>query len=147
MDTTPIESLREQVCAYRQLARLCELQREYVQRNQTDELLGVLEQRGAILETLSQLEKSVAPLKRNWTEASASLSDVDRALAQAMLAETKLLLEQITKADQDDVLLLQQRKLNVGKQIAATSTARVVNNRYAASAYGAGSGSRLNVQQ
>jgi hypothetical protein len=64
-----------------------------------------------------------------------------------MLAETKSLLMQITQADQDDVLLLQQRKLNVGKQIAATSQAKVVNHRYAASAYGANSGSRLNVKQ
>lgn len=142
-----LTSLTQQLTCYRQLARLCELQRQYVQQNQTDELLSVLEQRGGLLEQIAQLESQVAPLKRSWSEISATLSEPDRTVAAEMLAETKALLMQITQADQDDVLLLQQRKLNVGKQIAATSQAKVVNHRYAASAYGANSGSKLNVKQ
>lgn len=142
-----LSSLTQQLACYRQLARLCELQRQYVQQNQTDELLSVLEQRGSLLEQIATLEAHVTPLKRNWSEISATMSDTDRSTAVEMLAETKALLMQITQADQDDVLLLQQRKLNVGKQIVATSQARVVNNRYAASAYGANQGSRLNVKQ
>jgi hypothetical protein len=140
-----LSALVEQLACYRKLARLCELQRQYVQQNQMDEFLSVLGQRETILADITRLEELVAPLKRNWAEVSASMSDVDRASALDMLAETKALLMQITQADQDDVLLLQQRKLNVGKQIAATSTARVINNRYAASAYGSNNGSRLNV--
>ncbi len=142
-----IQSLTDQLGCYRKLARLCELQRQYVQQNQTDELLSVLEQRGTILSEIARLEEAVSPLKRNWSEASALMSEDQRVGALEMLAETKTLLMQITQADQDDVLLLQQRKLNVGKQIAATSSARVVNNRYAASVYGANQGSRLNVQK
>ncbi len=142
-----LSSLTQQLACYRQLARLCELQRQYVEQNQTDELLSVLEQRGGLLQQIAELESHVAPLKRNWSEISATMSDTDRSTAAEMLAETKSLLMQITQADQDDVLLLQQRKLNVGKQIAATSQAKVVNHRYAASAYGSNQGSRLNVKQ
>jgi hypothetical protein len=142
-----LSPLTEQLACYRKLARLCELQRQHVQQGQTDELMAVLQERAAILSEITRLEEEVAPLKRNWTTASEQLSEEDRQAAQEMLAETKVLLMQITQADQDDVLLLQQRKLNVGKQIAATSTARVVNNRYAASAYGSNSGARLNVQK
>ncbi len=145
--TDSITHLTEQLACYRKLSRLCELQRQYVEQNQTDQLLDVLEQRGTILSEIGRLEELVSPLKRNWSEASASMSETDRASALEMLAETKVLLMRITQADQDDVLLLQQRKLNVGKQIAATTTARAVNNRYAANAYGAGSGSKLNVQK
>jgi hypothetical protein len=142
-----IEALVAQLACYRKLQKLCELQRTYVQQNQTDELLGVLEARGGILTEIARLEHEVAPLKRNWTEMSAGMSDEQRRNAGDMLAETRLLLEQITQADQDDVLLLQQRKLNVGKQIQATTSARHVNNRYAAAAYGAAGGTRLNVQK
>ncbi len=142
-----IIALTEQLACYRKLSRLCELQRQYVQQNQTDELLTVLEQRGEILTEIARLEALVAPLKKNWSELSVSMSDLQRATSLEMLAETRTLLMQITQADQDDVLLLQQRKLNVGKQIAATSSARVANNRYAASAYGSAAGTRLNVQK
>lgn len=140
-------ALTEQLACYRKLSRLCELQRQYVEQNQTDQLLDVLEQRGTILSEIARLEEGVAPLKRNWSESSESMSETQRGFALEMLAETKVLLMRITQADQDDVLLLQQRKLNVGKQIAATTTARVMNNRYAANAYGASSGSKLNVQK
>ncbi|MBC7784048.1 MAG: hypothetical protein H7144_09420 [Burkholderiales bacterium] len=146
-ESKSVSALREQLSCYRNLQRLCELQRQYVEQNQTDELLTVLESRGGILNDIARLEQDVSPLKRDWPVESAAMTDDVRRQVQEMLAEAKLLLAQITQADQDDVLLLQQRKLNVGRQIAATSNARQVNNRYAASAYAAAAGSKLNVQK
>jgi hypothetical protein len=147
-ETEPsIAALTEQLACYRKLARLSALQRTYVQQNQTDELIGVLESRGILLNDIARLEQLVSPLKRHWNEQSLALNETTRTAAQQMLAEAKELLQQITQADQDDVLLLQQRKLNVGKQIQATGSARRINTRYAASAYGAASGAKLNVQQ
>jgi len=145
--TANIAALTEQLDCYRKLARLSELQRTYVEQNQTDELIGVLEARGTLLGDIARLEQLVAPLKRNWAAHAPAMSEAARASAAAMLAETRTLLEQITTADQDDVLLLQQRKLNVGKQIQATGSARRINTRYAASAYGNSPGGKLNVQQ
>ena len=49
---------------------------------------------------------------------------------------TRQLLEQITAADKDDVLVLQQRKLNLGRQINQATAAKRVNRNYAAAAYG-----------
>jgi hypothetical protein len=143
----PTQSLTDQLACYRKLQKLCEKQRHYVQQNQTDELIAVLEARAVILQEIARLEHEVSPLKRDWANQSATMDDAGRASVADMLAETKALLEQITQADQDDVLLLQQRKLNVGKQIAATQSARKVNTRYAAAAYGTVSGSNLNVQK
>lgn len=142
-----IAALSQQLACYRKLARLSELQRGYVQQNQTDELIVVLQARAKVLGEIQQLETLVAPLKRNWVELSIGMAEDVRERASAMLVEAKGLLQQITQADQDDVLLLQQRKLNVGKQIQATTSARKINTRYASSAYGAASGSKLNVQQ
>lgn len=142
-----IMALGKQLLCYRQLARLSELQREYVQRNQTDELITVLQARAKVLGEIQQHETLVAPLKRNWPELSQGLPGPLREKVAGMLVEAKSLLQQITQADQDDVLLLQQRKLNLGKEIQAATTARKINTRYATAAYGASSGSRLNVQQ
>lgn len=142
-----MDCLTRQLGCYRQLSRLCDLQRQYVQQNQTDELLTVLEQRGELLRQISELETEVAPMKRNWSEVSSRLTEQDRQRASQMLAETRELLMQITQADQDDVLLLQQRKLNVRQQIAATAQAKTVGHRYAAVEYTAGQQNKVNVKQ
>ncbi|MDB5325711.1 MAG: hypothetical protein JWM57_1280 [Phycisphaerales bacterium] len=142
-----IVSLESQLACYRRLQKLSDLQRAYVRENQTDELIEVLQTRSALLIDIARLEDDVAPLKRSWADTSLALSPVLRTAAAAMLAETRTLLQQITQADQDDVLLLQQRQLNVGKQIQQHRVAKQVNTRYAASAYTQTSGSRLNVKQ
>ena len=142
-----VQDLSAQLDCYRRLAKLSELQSGYVRQGQTDELLEVLQQRSGLLSDIARLEESVGPLRREWPEISPGLPPDVRERLQIMLSEAKTLLQQITSADQDDVLLLQQRKLNVGKQIQATQTARKVNTRYAAAAYGNAPGSKLNVQK
>ena len=140
-------SLTEQLTLYRKLQKLCEKQRQCVEQNQIDAFIEILASRAEILQEIARLEHEVAPLKRDWPAAAATMDGGSREQVADMLAETKALLEQITQADQDDVLLLQQRKLNVGKQIAATTAARKVNTRYAAAAYAGSNGSKLNVQK
>ena len=142
-----LDSLRSQVACYRRLRKLSELQRAYIRENQTDELLNVLEARSGILTEIARLEHDVAPLKRHWETASAGLEAAQRTLAETMISEAKSLLQMITQADQDDVLILQQRKLTVGKQIQQTTKARTFNTRYAAAAYGTRSGQRINIQK
>jgi hypothetical protein len=45
------------------------------------------------------------------------------------------LLEEITVADRNDALILQQRKMNLGHQITQATVGRRVNRSYAAAAY------------
>jgi hypothetical protein len=67
-------------------------------------------------------------------------------VAERLMAETRRLLEEITTADRNDALILQQRKLNLGKQISQATAARQVNRNYAVAAYGAKT-SRMDVRQ
>src|SRR4029079_6484950 len=95
---------------------------------------------------ISQLERIVAPAKREW---GAFVNGIDaglRSRAERVLSQVRLLLEQITAMDQNDTLLLQQRKLNLGRQINQTSAAKQVNRTYAAAAYGTRP-STMNVQR
>lgn len=131
-----ILALEQQVACYRKLARLAEAQREHVQQSHMEALLGVLQNRQEILEQLSQLESVVAPAKKRWPEFVQALESDARGRAEGFLAETRSLLEQIMKSDRTDVLALEQRKLNVGKQIRQATGARQINRTYSTAAYG-----------
>jgi hypothetical protein len=145
--TDPIlAALDEQVGCYRKLAKLAEAQHEYVQQSQTEKLLEVLRRRQEVLDRIAGFEKTVAPAKREWPQYRERLAPSLRDKAEALLAETRRLLEQITTADRNDAIVLQQRKLNLGRQINKQSAARNVNRTYAAAAYG-NKRPRMDIQQ
>ncbi len=137
MNNDPIIlALQQQVVCYQKLAKLAELQHQHVQKGETDELLNVLQRRQEVLDQISAFEKVIVPAKRAWAEYLATLTDEQRLTAETLMGETRRLLEQITAADRNDTIVLQQRKLNLGKQINKTTAARAVNKTYAAAAYG-----------
>jgi hypothetical protein len=131
-----ISALVEQVEWYRRLAKLAELQHVYVQSAQTEELLGVLDQRQEVLNAVARLEEVIGPARKHWEEYVGELTVEKRKIAEKMMAEARRLLEAITTADRNDALVLQQRKLNLGKQISQARVARKVNRNYAVAAYG-----------
>lgn len=132
-----IQALEQQVDCYRRLAKLAEVQHEHVQREQIEELLEVLGRRQEVLEQITSLERVLAPVKKQWGGYAGKWNGAERARAEAMLSETRVLLEQITTADRNDALVLQQRKINLGQQINQAAAAKQVNRNYAAAAYGA----------
>jgi hypothetical protein len=141
-----LSALAEQVECYRRLSKLAAIQHEHVRQSRTEQLLEVLKARQGVLEQIATHEQTVAPAKRQWADYVARLAPADRELAERLLAETRTLLQQITAADQDDALVLQQRKLNLGREINRATTARQVNRNYVTAAYGTPR-PRVDVQQ
>jgi hypothetical protein len=147
MNNDPIIiALQEQVACYQRLSKLAEIQHEHVQNSQTDLLLDVLSSRQQVLDEVAGLEERISPAKRRWSDYLATLEQGPRDLAEGLLAETRRLLEQITTADRNDAMVLQQRKFNLGHQINKASAARTLNRNYAAAAYGARP-SRMDIQR
>jgi hypothetical protein len=147
MPTDPIIlALEQQVSCYQRLAKLAELQHEHVQQNQTESLLEVLGKRQGVLDQVAQLDRAIAAARRQWSQYAAKLDAPSRDRAEYLLAETRRLLEQITTADRADAMVLQQRKLNLGRQIHQATAARQVNRTYAAAAYGSAA-PRMDVKQ
>ncbi len=107
-----------------------------MQNSQTDLLLDVLTRRQQVLDEVADLEHLIGPAIRKWSDYLTTLPSDQRASAEGLLAETRRLLETITTADRNDAMVLQQRKLNLGKQINKASAARTLNRNYAAAAYG-----------
>ncbi len=131
-----ILALEEQLACYRRLARLAEAQREHVQQSHMEALLDVLKNRQEVLDQLARLEGVISPAKKRWTDFLEEIESEARRHAEEIVAETRRLLEQIMASDRTDALALQQRKLNLGKQINQASGARQINRNYATAAYG-----------
>ena len=146
MQDAIITALHEQVGCYQRLAKLAELQHEHVQQSATEALLEVLTRRQEVLNHVSRLEQIIVGAKKRWGDYVTGLRSDQRVQAEKLLAETKRLLEEITTADRNDALILQQRKLNLGKQINQHTTARQVNRNYATAAYGT-TVSKMDVKQ
>ena len=135
-DDPILEALVRQVECYRRLSKLAAVQHEHVKNNRTEELLIVLTQRQELLDQAADLEQCIAPAKKGWGQYLAKLAPAQRAKAESMMGQARQLLADITTADRNDTIVLQQRKLNLGRQIENTTAARRVNARYAAAAYG-----------
>jgi hypothetical protein len=131
-----ILALTEQLDCYRRLAKLAAVQHEHVQQGRTEQLLEVLHSRQAVLDQLSRLNGTIAPAKERWGEFLGQLEPVHRDAAETMVGESRKLLEEIVSSDKHDALVLQQRKLNLGREINQASSARQINRTYAAAAYG-----------
>lgn len=130
-----ISALEQQLGCYQRLVKLVDVQRAHVEHGDAEALLTVLARRQGVLDELSKLESTVAPVRRSWASFVQTQPDSTRQKVESLMSSARTLLEQITRADQDDVMLLQQRKINVGKQIKAATESRQVNRAYAASAY------------
>jgi hypothetical protein len=139
-------ALQQQLVCYEQLARHAKTQHEYVRTGQTEQLLGVLAARQESLDRIAVLEQSLQQAKGDWPAYLAGLDQADRQQAEELLAKTRELLELIVSGDRDDALVLQQQKLNVGRQLATTQTLQTVNRKYATAAYGRPA-PRLDVQR
>jgi len=131
-----ILALEEQVGCYRRLAKLAEVQHAHVQQGQTEGLLEVLERRQEVLNQIARLEGLMGEAKGRWSEYLQGVDEVRMEKAEGLLVERRSLLEEINAADRDDTLVLQSRKLNLGKAIVQASAAKRVNRNYAAAAYG-----------
>lgn len=147
MDVQQINTdVSAQIDLYSKLLRLCELQHALIAQERTDDLMVVLGRRQAIVDALGAIEQRLKPIKQEWQALSVSLDAQTRSGLEAKFAESRDLLMQITEADKDDALVLQQRKLAIGQQLRRTSSGRVMNQKYAAGSY-ATTGGRMDVSR
>jgi flagellar biosynthesis/type III secretory pathway chaperone len=128
--------LEQQLGCYRNLAKLAMVQHSHVQDSRTEDLLKVLGQRQELLDQLADLEQLIGPIRKQWNDFMSGLTDDNRAEAERMVGQSRKFLEEITTSDRNDALVLQQRKLNLGRDINQATAARKFNRNYAVAAYG-----------
>jgi hypothetical protein len=131
-----ISALLTQVESYRRLVKLAEIQHEHVQSGQAEALLDVLRMRQTELDRIATLDATINGARKDWQAWLGGIEEATRQVAQGLLDEMRQLLGTITTADRNDAMVLQQRKLVLGREIKQTSTATAVNRKYVAAAYG-----------
>ena len=133
-----LQAMRLELECYQSLAKLANTQHECIQNSLNAELLQVLAKRQQFLQEIAKLQQIVIVARRDWSGFIAGLLEHQRSEAEHLLSETRHLIEQIAASDRDDTLVMQQRKLNVGRKINQAASARKFNRAYAAAAYGQG---------
>jgi hypothetical protein len=106
----------------------------------------VLTKRQSIVDALGAIESRLKPVKQDWHTIASSIDSPVRSELETKFAHSRDLLMQITQADRDDALVLQQRKISVGQQLRKTTSGRVMNQKYAAGAY-ATTGARMDLSR
>jgi hypothetical protein len=135
-----------QIDLYSKLLRLCEIQHTLIAQERTDDLIVVLQRRQMIVEAVGAIEQRLKPIKQDWHSLASGIDRDTRSDLESKFAQSRDLLMQITQADDDDALMLQQRKMAVGRQLRQTTSGRVMNQKYAAGAY-ATTGGRMDVSR
>src|SRR5437868_1560172 len=95
-EDTVIAALAEQLGLYRRLMKLAELQHQCVSNGSTEELLGVLGQRREVLEEVGAIEQGVTGIRKDWGQYLGGLDEARRSRVEALMGETRQILEDIT---------------------------------------------------
>jgi hypothetical protein len=112
---------------YRKLRALARLQRQAVRDGDERKLLAVLADRQEVVDAALALEPDLAAAKR-------AVPNVPKPIADG-LREIRDLLAAITEGDQQDALLMQQRKAGIGRELRKNIKVGGATRAYAAAAY------------
>lgn len=130
-DREILERLEAQREGYERLLKLSERQHACVTQDRTDELIETLAERTTVMEEISRLDLALEPVRSRWSAWLAGLDSEHRGRATAAVERIRFLLEQVTRGDRDDALILQQRKIAIGRQIGVAAVGRQSARGYA----------------
>ena len=125
-----LELLRRQRALYRELSSLAARQRHLISGDQPEALLDLLARRQQIVE---QLQAVHAELSRAGGPAG-GWSEQARDQAEALLAESRALAQQILERDREDGELLAVRKASLAASLTQIRGGQAANRAYARAA-------------
>ena len=128
---------------YQDLGGLSARQQALIDAGRTEDLLGVLTQRQALIDQLTSCNQEVAPLRSRLSDIAAGASESLRATIRARVDEVQNLLQQIIERDEADRVRLEASRARVGDALKQVNTAPAAANAYRATAARAASGSRF----
>lgn len=118
------------------LARLDELgraQRELIEDERTDALLGVLAERSQIVQRVVETSEQMDALRRRWDEMSGRIDEPERERLRVGLDDLTEVARRITVRDDQDREMLQQRRDELARRLSGVGTSRAAMGAYAGS--------------
>lgn len=135
-----LTALEDQLDCYRRLADLSRQQADLIKQGETTRLLDLLRRRERQTVAAAELERSLVSFKRTWPRGAELWSQAERDEVEAMLAEARDLLAELTRRDEQDALSLKARMSQTKTELDTfqcdARQVRRVNQHYAAAAYG-----------
>ena len=113
--------LREQCDLYVRLESLVMQQREMVGGDEVEPLIGLLADRQRLSERLTEIGRTLAPIRREWHEFRDQLTPDDRSTADALLSEADGRLQRIIASDEQDARILAARRATVARKLRSSA--------------------------
>src|SRR5690606_33074495 len=125
--------LERQLAVYQELEELSRRQIDLIEADDTDGLLSLLAAREVVLERLMAISAELAPLKADWPQLTAGLSESARQRCRSAIDEIAQVAETLAQRDAHDRQALERRRADVASELAGLSA-----GRGALTAYGPG---------
>lgn len=113
------------------LDSLGESQRELIEDERTDDLLGVLGERSEIVQRIVAASERVDALRRRWDEMAPRLDEESRERLRAGLDDLTAIAKRITVRDDQDREMLQVRRDELARRLTGVGAGRSAMNAYA----------------
>jgi predicted DNA-binding helix-hairpin-helix protein len=127
---------------YEKLKELAERQRLLISRGQSEALLEILAERQKLVNGLSDINRHMAGVRRDWDEIKAQMTEPQRSEAESLVTQVGQALQHILASDEADSQTLSNRRDQVGQSLTALRTKGV-----AATAYGQATGGNRYLDQ
>ena len=111
----------EQLDLYQRLRDLGTEQGRQIHGGSVQTLLGVLSERQKLIDQLTQIEQQLAPIRKQWDQLRATLSDADRARIRDLVRQIEDILSAIIKQDEQDRQELSQARSQIGEELGRLS--------------------------
>lgn len=134
-DAGLLDGLKRQLAKYREMAVLAEDQRKVFAGNDLEALVGLVERKRGLLQEIETIEKELAPLRARWPELRAGLDAAAVVDVEAAVEETKRLLADIIRIEDEGRRLLEGQRRST-----ADDLKDLMVKRRARGAYGGGEG-------
>lgn len=125
-----MDLLRQEDVVLHRLEKLAMQQREMVASSDLGPLLTLLDDRKRLSAELAEIERALAPMRRNWGDIRLTLAQSEREMADDLLSFAGQRLRRLMEGDEED-----GRKLCIRKQAVAHTLQAAGFAKHALSAY------------
>ncbi len=125
-----IDGLRRQREKYGEVAAVAERQRALLESNDLDGLLRLIERKRVLMEEIDAIKRETAGLTERWGEIRGRLPAGEIRAVEAVVEETRLLLEKILKIEEEDRKRIEQGHEGRGEELRKLHQQRKLRDAY-----------------
>jgi flagellar biosynthesis/type III secretory pathway chaperone len=129
--TRLLEGLRRQREKYLEIAQVSGEQNRLVAAGDVDAILALVERKRALLAEVEAVDRELAPVRGRWEELRATLDPATRAEIESAVEETKRILQDLVRAEDEGRAALEARR-----QTTADELKDLMKKKRARGAYG-----------